>query len=53
MTKQTYYDYVGKCALATQPFECYLARTKIDSAVNATNTSAYNIYSKCYSNKKG
>lgn len=47
-----YYDYIGKCAIATQPYECYVARQKIDSSVNATNTSAYNIYSKCYSNNK-
>lgn len=50
MTKLAYYDYIGKCGMVVDPFQCYLARQKIDKEVNATNTSAYNIYAKCWNN---
>lgn len=52
ITKKTYYEYLGKCTMVTDQYECYLARQKIDKDVNATNTSAYNIYSKCYNTSK-
>lgn len=52
MTKPAYYDYLGKCAMVVDPFQCYLARQKIDKEVNATNTSAYNIYAKCWNKDK-
>lgn len=34
--------------MVVDQYECYLARQRIDKDINATNTSAYNIYSKCY-----
>lgn len=48
LTRPAYLDYVGKCAMVVDPFQCYMARQKIDKEVNATNTSAYNIYAKCW-----
>jgi hypothetical protein len=52
MTKKQYYDYLGKCAMVVDPFMCYMARQALDKNYNATNTSAYNIYAKCYNNSK-
>lgn len=30
------------------PYDCYMVRQRVDKEYNATNTSAYNIYAKCY-----
>lgn len=48
MSKRVFYDYLGRCSMVVDQYECYLARQRIDKDINATNTSAYNIYSKCY-----
>jgi hypothetical protein len=34
--------------MVVNPYECYLARQALDKIYNGTNTSAYNIYAKCY-----
>lgn len=52
ITRKRYYDYVGACTAVTDPFRCYQMRQIIDKDVNATNTSAYNIYGKCYNTTK-
>ena len=52
MPKKYYLDFLSKCALVTDPYECYLVRQKLDKDFNSTNTSAYNIYSKCYNSTK-
>ena len=46
--KSVYYKYLGKCALEIDEYGCYLERQQMDKNFNATNTSPYNIYSKCY-----
>lgn len=39
---------MGKCAVIFDPYDCYQYRQKMDKDFTATNTSAYNIYGKCY-----
>lgn len=46
--KSVYQPFLGKCAVVTDPYECYKQRQILDKNYNATNTSAYNIYAKCY-----
>jgi hypothetical protein len=30
MTKKSYYDYLGKCAIVIDPYSCFVARQKLD-----------------------
>lgn len=50
--KPWYNEFLGKCGIVINPIECLLARQKLDKEYNATNTSAYNIYAKCYNTTK-
>jgi len=43
-----YNQFRGACFLNYNSVACLTQRNKLDSQFNDTNTSAYNIYSKCY-----
>ena len=36
--------------MVVDPYSCYQARQKLDLIYKNTNTSAYNIFAKCYKN---
>lgn len=38
--------------MVVDPYQCYVSRQAIDKFINATNTSAYNIYAKCYNTSR-
>lgn len=50
-TKKAYNDYRAACLLNSDTFDCFTQRKKLDGIFNATNSSRYNIYDKCYKSK--
>lgn len=50
-TKKSYNDYRSACLLNSDSFNCFTERKKLDGYFNATNSSMYNIYDKCYKSK--
>lgn len=43
-----YEKYQAECEYRSNSYECLVERTNLDNKFNATNTSEYNIYDKCY-----
>jgi hypothetical protein len=50
-TKKSFNDYRSACLLNSDTYECFVQRGKLDGYFNATNSSMYNIYDKCYKSK--
>ena len=46
--KKTYNQFLGYCMLAPDDYECFQQRKQMDKQFNDTETSIYNIYTKCY-----
>ncbi len=47
-TTKTWNEFRGTCLLNYDTPECYAKRIDMDTQFNKTNSSMYNIYSKCY-----
>jgi hypothetical protein len=50
-TKKAWGDFRSSCLINYDGFNCFNERKKLDTLFNATNSSMYNIYDKCYKTK--
>lgn len=50
-SKKVWNDFLISCLMNYDGFNCYNQRKAMDTIFNATNSSMYNVYDKCYKTK--